>query len=146
MTCKRERFKIAHSDGFPSRPIFLEGALEFLETIAQRKDSFIETIMVDNEPAAIIGLIVQWRGCATVWSITSDRVGKAKKNFHKHTLEAIKDYSRILSLHRLQMNVRADYPKGIEWAESLGFVNEGKMLKFDPEGKDYFRFAKVING
>lgn len=145
MKCEVANFYPVHTRGFPLRPIFLEGALESLETIAKRPDSFIGTVMFDDKPIAFIGMVIQWRGVATVWSVTSDEVKKAPKLFHETVLLAMQNHERIFKLWRLQMFVRANYKPGQRWAEALGFKNEGLMSKFDPEGRDYFRFARVTN-
>lgn len=143
MKCEAINFHPDHIRGFPMRPIFLEGALESIETVARAKDSFVATITFDGKPVAFIGMKLIWRGVGHVWSVTSDEITKAPAAFHKIVLEKLEEYQRIFMLWRVQMFVRAKYKPGIRWAESLGFKNEGLMAKFDPEGHDYFRFAKV---
>lgn len=143
MRCEAVNFHPDHAKGFEMRPIFLEGAIQSIETIARARDSFVLTIVIDGNPVAFIGLVIAWRGMGTVWSITSDKIKRAPVSFHKIVLEKIEEYQRIFMLRRVQMFVRAEYAAGIKWAEALGFKNEGLMAKFDQEGQDYFRFAKV---
>lgn len=49
-----------------------------------------------------------------------------------------------LKLHRLQAYIRSTEPAYIRWAESFGFVKEGVLRKYGPEGVDYLMMAKVI--
>lgn len=145
MKVERRKYHADDRWHFEPRAIFLDTALESLETLARFRDSYMETILIDGKPAAIIGLVLQWRGCATAWSVTSDELKKAPKEFHALVLEMLEEYSRIFKIWRIQFNVVANYREGVRWAEGLGFVNEGTMKKFDPMGRDYYRFARIFN-
>lgn len=145
MKCERRKFRPEDAAALNPRPVFLETAVESIETLRQRKDSYIETVTIDGRPAAVIGLIIQWRGVATVWSVTSDELRKAPKEFHALALEMAEEYARVFSIWRMQCNVVANYREGVRWIEAMGFVNEGVMKKFDPLKRDYYRFARVFN-
>jgi hypothetical protein len=44
---------------------------------------------------------------------------------------------------RIQAVVRSDWPRSRRWVERLGFVCEGVMRSFGPDGKDYCMYARV---
>ncbi len=119
--------------------------METIETLERREHSYIETITFDGKPVAIIGMVIAWRGCGTVWSVTSDGLEDAPEKFNALVLEMIEEYTRVFKLWRLQFNVLANFRLGIRWAKQIGFSSEGLMQKFDPEGRDYYRFARIFN-
>lgn len=146
MKCERRPFLEEHLDAMDLKPIFLEGAMETALAVSRRPGSFTETIFHGDRPIAVIGLVVLWRGVGTVWSLTSPNVADCGKGFHVEILKAIEEYARELGLWRIQMNVVARFKQNVRWAETLGFRNEGRMVKFDPMKQDYFRFARIFNG
>jgi RimJ/RimL family protein N-acetyltransferase len=48
------------------------------------------------------------------------------------------------NIHRVQAACRADWPEAVRFAEFLGFENEGLMRSYGVDGRDYFRYARVI--
>ena len=145
MKCERRKYRSEDKAFLDPRHIFLDTALESIDSLERLKHSFIETVTINGRPVAIFGLLIQWRGVATAWSVTDDRIEDAPKDFHKVVLEMIEEYTRVFHIWRLQFNVVANYRQGVKWAEALGFENEGLMRKFDPKGRDYYRFARVRN-
>lgn len=144
MKLARRKYHPQDSLEIRPQPIFLENALASIEGLDAREGSFIETITADGKVIAILGLVVVWRGVASVWTVSSNEIKLYPKDFHVTVLAMIEEYARILKLWRLQFNVRATFKPGQRWAEALGFEREGRMKKYDPKGEDYFRYARIF--
>ncbi len=103
---------------------------------------YCHTMLIDDEPVAIIGGSVIWPGVAKAWAVISDKVQSIPLSFHKFVLYIISSYQEIFRLHRLQFSVKAGYTQGERWAESLGFSKEGVMKQYGINGEDYILFAR----
>ena len=101
------------------------------------------TIFVDGEPIATAGVAVLWPGVGEAWTIVTSRAEKAKISLHKAVRRGLDDVQDHLPLRRVQAVVRADYERSQRWVERLGFVNEGLMRSYGPEGADYYRYGRI---
>lgn len=144
MRLERRKYHPDDLECFKPQPIFLDGCLASVPSLDRRDGSFIETLTLDGHPVAFIGMLIHWKGVASAWTISASDVKLCPKTFHKLVLEMLEEYTRIFQITRLQFNVRAKFRGGCRWAEALGFSKEGRMRKYDPEGNDYFRYARVF--
>lgn len=144
MKLERRKYQAEDSKVIVPRPIFLESALASIEGLVDRDGSFVETILADGVPICICGMVIQWRGVATFWTVSSKEIKVYPKAFHALILEMLEEYTRIFKIWRAQFNVRCEYTEGQKWASALGFTQEGRMYKFDPEKRDYFRYVRFF--
>lgn len=98
------------------------------------------TAMVDGRPIACSGLVEQWPGRALAWALLANDIGA-------HTFvrvsRAVRRYLDASDYRRIEMQVDADHPQAIRWAQLLGFEVEGKRAKFLPDGRDAFEFVRI---
>ena len=81
------------------------------------------------------------------WVITTPLVEDRKNHlgFHRFALKGIEILFDVYKIKRLQASVKLNWTKAVQWASRLGFVSEGVMPAFAPDGSDYIRMAIVRN-
>lgn len=99
------------------------------------------SLFINGELVAAGGVVPLWEGVAEGWILACEPFKSNKKMVYKlikkYMVDAVAAYSRI------QIVVRKDNMTTIRFAEALGFVNEGLMRKYDVQGNDYYRMARV---
>ena len=101
------------------------------------------TLLRDGLPIAIVGGFLFTPGALHLWALISDEVRRVPIAFHKACLELLLFIEETHHPRRIQMDVRVSYLEGQKWAESLGFLREGIMRKYAPDGEDAFLYARV---
>lgn len=101
------------------------------------------TLFNGDEIVAIIGGVMIVPKVLSAFALVSDSVSKCPKEFHKTVKWMISFYMKEFELRRLQFIVRADFDRGITWAEKLGFHAEGLMRGFYADDGDAWLYAKV---
>jgi RimJ/RimL family protein N-acetyltransferase len=98
------------------------------------------TFIENDKPSMIIGSLVNGHICH-LWGWVSKnvtvKVARPARTF-------LKEYAMINYIRRIQMTVRADFPRGLRFAEFLGFEKEGIMKSYGKDGADYILFARVF--
>lgn len=102
------------------------------------------TMLQDQKPIGIFGCFMFIPGVIHVWAYLSEEVRKTPISFHKECRKLFRFYSEKYRPLRLQIDVRADYPEGIKWAESLGFQKEGIMKNFGAQGVDSWLMGRAF--
>lgn len=100
----------------------------------------------DSIPVAICGMTILWPSVANVFMAfsedvesNSDRAGEVFWGIKRFIKQIFDEYR----LHRMEAATSDQSYAQIRWMKLLGFEIEGIMKKYDPQGRDYFRFAKV---
>jgi RimJ/RimL family protein N-acetyltransferase len=106
-------------------------------------DGFSKTAFVDGEPIAIGGLVIYWPGVGESWLILSKKANDHKTEITRCIRRIVKQFVTENKLHRLQVNVRTDFPQARKLVEHLGFVYEGTLKRYTPNGVDCWMFAKT---
>lgn len=121
------------------------GGIEYRDMIKdQAKRGMALTGFFGTDVVAIIGLIPFWSGVADAWAVTSPLVDKMKLSFHRAVCKGFKEVLECNNLHRVQAAVHVKHVQSQKWLKALGFVDEGLMRKYGPDGGDYHRYARVI--
>ncbi len=104
------------------------------------------TALWDGVIVGVGGASMMWKGVYEFWLILT----KDSKLDGAHGIvafEAIrKKIDEIIeenNIVRAQAIVRLDFPRGIKMLEALGFIAEGYLKKYTPDGCDVYRYAKV---
>lgn len=141
-------FELDHVDRISERAIFnAKGLLrDRLKVLTTQPGALTGTIARGEAILAIVGVIQTRAGFGEVWSVTSDEIRSTPVAFHKLALALLRHFEQRLSLTRVQVTVREDYVDGQKWAESLGFVREGVMRKYDLDGSNHILYARVSDG
>lgn len=102
------------------------------------------TLLAGDEVIAILGGFPFIPGVIHFWGLISDAASKRPLDFHKTCLKIIKWYEDYEKPRRMQIDVRVDYPMGQRWAESLGFISEGRMKKWNLDGTDAYLYGRSV--
>ena len=100
------------------------------------------TAFIDAKPEVIFGLIPLWDGVSQAWMIASD-TARFKPLALTRMAKYFFDIAEISErLHRTQITVKTSDKRAEKWALHLGFVNEGVMHKYGPDGSDHYIMAR----
>tara|TARA_E500000178_G_scaffold329674_1_gene360816 strand:- start:151 stop:561 length:411 start_codon:yes stop_codon:yes gene_type:complete len=120
----------------PEYPIFREGINWETQAVAQ-------TLYEDGHYFAIFGAVPLWEGNVETFLFTS----KKFKNRKLQCIKLIKQHEKLLEdflkPRRAQTTVPTTNCVWQRWLEWQGYVNEGRMTAFGPDGRDHYRYAKV---
>lgn len=93
------------------------------------------------------GLALQWPGRATGWAILGPYVGASQLlAITRNARARMEEIQREDRYRRIEAHVVTGFEAGHRWATRLGFVFEGVMRRFDPEGRDHVLYARISNG
>lgn len=106
----------------------------------ERQNSW--TAVVDGEPIACGGTMLQWPGRHIAWAYLNMSTGPHMRFVTRAVQEGLATvYGRI------ELTVRSDFEKGHRWARLLGFEVEAPVLKaFGPLGEDHVGYVKFNQG
>lgn len=100
--------------------------------------------LVDGEKViAIAGIALLWKGVGEAWVIAGKDIQKYRLTFHRGVREMLSIIEEHERLHRVQTAVLENFAKGHKWIRRLGFVSEGKMKGYGPNGETFVRYARV---
>jgi hypothetical protein len=99
------------------------------------------TIRIDGEIAATLGVLIPWDGHGDCWAVFTPLGFRHGALIHRQIVRFLRRLIRDYKLMRLQSDVIADYQKGINLVEHLGFHLEGLMPHFGPHGETFARYA-----
>lgn len=102
------------------------------------------SLWYDEHLLAVIGTQHIWGGVVAVWAILTVEIYRYRVSLLR-VLKQLLSFNMIdLNLHRVQIDVRADYAAGHRFAKALGFIAEGTMKKFGTNKEDYVLYARVL--
>ena len=99
------------------------------------------SLIADDEYVAIVGMSKFWEGTGSIWSYVYPCVKHHKKEYVKAIKSLINKHSE--GLHRIQALVREDDKTARRFIEYLGFKCEGLHERYDPEGNNYYSYARI---
>lgn len=102
------------------------------------------TFICEGKVVMCAGVISLWPGVAEGWALTSRDARRSGVTLTRQARRLIEMAARAKGYRRVQMAVRADYAQGRRWAEALGFVSEGIMRAYGPDGADHVRYARIF--
>lgn len=106
-------------------------------------NAFATTFFYGDDPVAIFGASQLFRGVFHVWAFLTEDVKKHPIAFHREVVKLIDWWFKNAQLRRMQMSVKVGFSEGSKWASLLGFVPEGVMKNYGPDGSDYLLFARI---
>jgi|TARA_R100001530_G_scaffold25601_1_gene20640 hypothetical protein len=139
---KSDHAKIMMSQGTNAAQIGMDpDHFDIFNNLEFQDKSF--TAVKDNSFICSGGIVPMWHGVFEGWVIGSNKIWDypllAARTIRKGLDKLYQEHEIV----RLQTAVRSDFPKGIRFAKWLGFKEEGLMKKYDIEGKDFIRFARI---
>lgn len=139
---KSDHAKIMMSQGTNAAQIGMEpDHYEVFNNLEFENLSF--TAIADNSFICSAGIVPMWQGVFEGWFIGSNKIWDHPVLAARAIKKGMKQLYQDNNITRLQTAVRADFPMGIKFAKWLGFEDEGLMKKYDMEGKDFYRYARI---
>lgn len=137
------RFKPGHLDLMAIKDAYIGDKTLIARTESIARSHIAHTLLVDNQVIAVVGGIVIWPGVCEMWTVTSPLVSLSPLGFHREIRKIIDFYVREKKLHRIHATVKCAFKAGLSWVEALGFVREGTLKQYGPEGADYYMYARL---
>lgn len=102
---------------------------------------------VDGEPRACFGALPFWPGRLLAWAVIGDLTRPHRVRVIRIVRRLVNDaaLARRLGVRRLEAQVLHGNRAGHRLAALLGFSREGRMRKFDHEGRDTWMYARVYD-
>lgn len=113
-----------------------------IEEIAKYHAKFpATTARVGDENIACFGITPLWHGVGVIWGLFASDVGK----YGIEVLRASESFLNALmkDLRRVQCEVMAENTAAVKYIETFGFLREGTMKNYGPNGEDYYLYARV---
>jgi len=101
------------------------------------------TLLDNNIPIVSGGIFPLWAGVFEGWVISSKRIFDLKIKAARLIKNRTDYLCKNNNVWRLQTAVKADFTRGVRFAEFLGLQKEGLMRGYGPDKTDYYRMAKV---
>ena len=100
------------------------------------------TTFYQGKPIAITGVVYFWTGVGELWSLFDESI-RLKPATMLRTGKSYCDIAiRYLHLHRLQITVRTDDNRAINYARHLGFNTEATLKEYGPDRVDYLLMTR----
>ena len=98
-----------------------------------------KTLIIDDKIIGCGGIEPVWRGVGDAWLLLSRYLFEYPIAVGKHCKKMLPEMSR--SFHRVQALVLADFVKGVQFVNALGFEYEGIMKSYGPNREDFLRYV-----
>lgn len=102
------------------------------------------TVMNGNKVIALGGVHTLWNGVGEGFCILSKHTGKWQTSVARYAKTMFEGIIHNNGLHRVQASINESDPEAIRFARWLGFKDEGMMLKYGPDGSNYYRMSMVL--
>jgi len=99
-----------------------------------------------GKPIIIFGCIKLWPGVCELWMLTDTAITSVVRPFWTSAPRLIDILMDELSIVRAQCTVCARNPPAIRFIKALGFVEEGLLKCYGPDGSDFYMFGRLSNG
>ena len=139
---KSDHAKIMMSQGTNAAQIGMDpNHFDIFDNLEFKHKSF--TAVKDNSFICSGGIVPMWQGVFEGWVIGSNKIWNHPVLAARTIKRGLDQLYKDNNITRLQTAVRADFSMGIKFAKWLGFHEEGLMKKYDIEGKDFYRYARI---
>lgn len=92
---------------------------------------------------AIVGVASMWKGVGTVWMLISEDARRRGLSLTRGILRFLAVSKSERGYWRLQATIAHGDERARRWIIHLGFVYEGTMVAYAPDGKTHDLYARV---
>lgn len=89
------------------------------------------------------GVIPQWEGRAIAWALLSKSVDRYDMIWIHRQVHWVLQTQVENGYHRIEAHVHEPFTAAHRWVGMLGFVSEGLMRRYDPQGRDMRLYARI---
>jgi len=123
---------------------YVEHIPDYHEYVAENAlRGFSWTGICQGRPVAVFGVRPLWSTNFEAWMVPGEGIERnaiAVLRGARHILDSVIVEFGLL---RLQITVRCENEVAFRFAKRLGFKVESKMLRFGPEGADYYLMTRI---
>jgi hypothetical protein len=128
-------------DEYESQSITIEDRKRFL--IFQSQCGPCVTAFLHNRPVAVFGIMFHWQGMGEAYSMLTEESRRYPIAMTK-AAHAFFDSCQILfNLHRIQITVKCEDKRAVQWAKALRFISEGVMVKYSADQEDTYIMRRI---
>lgn len=98
------------------------------------------TVMIDHRVVACAGVVRIWEGRGELWALIAGDIGPAGM---QHLHFRARAWLRNTVWRRLEAHCDKEFLEAHRWLQLLGFIYEGPLAKYTPDGRDCVRYARV---
>lgn len=102
----------------------------------------VVTVCFNDKALAVIAGTFLYDYVLHVSAVVGEDVREYPLSFIREMKRIIKIYEDKAEVKRFQMDVQADWPEAVRFAEGLGFVREAVMKKYGHDLKDHYLYAR----
>jgi RimJ/RimL family protein N-acetyltransferase len=110
---------------------------------ASLANAYAWTGLIGGRVAGVGGVLPQWRGRAVAWALIAEILTAREFLRAHHKVAAVLATARRDGWRRIETTVDAGFDAGHRWVRALGFVPEGLMRGYSPEGRDHVLYAQL---
>jgi len=143
MTVKFREFRPLDADEFSPFDFFDDGAKQ-RTIMSSQYGSDVFTIYDEEGVMGVVGCTPIWEGVANMWTLLGEGIYREPKAFSLLTGKLIEEMFNKYRLRRADAHVKIGHDKGVEWIERFGFVREGTMRRYLPDGSDAYLYARYL--
>jgi hypothetical protein len=92
---------------------------------------------------ACVGIVPCWPGRAVAWALLSDRIQPNRFLAVHRRVKAALDRHGMRHPWRIEIQVDPTHLAALRWAAMLGFLVEGRMRRYLPDGRDMILMARI---
>jgi hypothetical protein len=135
-----------HADIFIAKEEDLRryGNIDLLLDSPLTQDGYCFTAVADGRIMAMGGVYPVSTHTGYCWTLISDYASFYGVGVFKTVKKQLETIMVDLKLHRVETSNLADAHDHHKWCKLLGFVEEGRMVCYDDQMRDYIRFAKFM--
>lgn len=101
------------------------------------------TLFHGDKLLMMMSVIPVANGVAEISFLTDNNFVNSSKNVKRNMIGAFRQATDFLPFRRLQAKVKKGFDIGARFVEMMGFLPEGILQQFGPEGDDYVMYAKL---
>ena len=121
----------------------LGAGIEFMSSVLCTPGIETNAVFVAGILVFVGGAVPKWGKVSDVWLLVDREFSILIQPYKKEFFMGFRYYLDKMNYERMQTGVLKGFDKGVQFAEALGFENEGLMRKQGPDGSDYWRYARI---
>ena len=122
--------------------VFIPGMEKVFKYLDDSHTGDTVTFILGGDVVAIGTVMQVWAGVGHAYLITTDKIVGLGKRFTELSATALDRWHEDFGFRRIQCDCLADFDKSLVYLGRLGFVNEGRMDHYFPNGDDGVRLAR----
>lgn len=122
--------------------VFIPGMEKIFKYLDDSHTGDTVTFVKDGAAVAIGTVMQVWHGVGHAYLITTEKIEGHGRRFTALSEETLDRWHADFGFRRIQCDCLADFAKSLKYLTRMGFVDEGRMGHYFPNGDDAIRLAR----